>query len=351
MKIFIFGAGASLGSQNGRYGQESVYRAPLMDELFHHRYRKIARDYLLDDTLLDKFELEISHREDKSVEKWLSEKWVSLKDIKSEDKKRAEINVFGKIVFYIWNVLRIVSTSYDEGNIYHIFLQRFIDTFDEDIGIIDFNYDTLLDQSYEHVYNISFKGNLDTYLKRRFIKPHGSINWIMPPRSNDPNVPQRNDTNLRIRMAMEEYFSGPISIESLEVLNPGIEHLRDVNIAKSWESIGHPFFYPLIFLPLANKDFTNITGFQNKVIERAKNIMMMANEVYLIGYKAEDDIINDLLSVVPFGSQLHVVSMHDAKKISQRVLNINNNLRRGSIINGGFSDFSIMHFQKNTTNV
>lgn len=173
----------------------------------------------------------------------------------------------------------------------------------------------------------------------------------MPPRSNDPNVPQRNDTNLRIRMAMEEYFSGPISIESLEVLNPGIEHLRDVNIAKSWESIGHPFFYPLIFLPLANKDFTNITGFQNKVIERAKNIMMMANEVYLIGYKAEDDIINDLLSVVPFGSQLHVVSMHDAKKISQRVLNINNNLRRGSIINGGFSDFSIMHFQKNTTNV
>ena len=344
MKVYIFGAGASVGSQNPAKDITSSSRAPLIDELFNQRYREFSR-YMFSLTRFNELCNEVEERKDKSVENWLGEKWERIQGIKSTMIRNSEINNFGHIVMYVWNVLRIISNTYDENNIYTLFLKN-LHQKEEDFGIIDFNYDTLLDKAFKQVFNRNFV-NIDDYLNYNFVKPHGSINWLLGRRENDPPMPTNHDIQLRIDMAMNQFFTnGSIPIENLKVIDPPLEALSNTDIANVWSNLGMEYFYPLIFLPVAKKQYSHIVGFQEKIIETGKKLMGDAEEIYIIGYRAKDDIIKDLLKSVSVGTTLHVVSLNEAEKISNDIQSWAIGLQQGSILNGGFAEFNRLHFKK-----
>lgn len=345
MKIYIFGAGASVGSQNPEKTITSSSRAPLVDELFNQRYRELSL-YMFSQTRFNELCNEAEERKDNSVENWLGEKWERIEKINSSMVKKSEVNSFGHIVMYIWNVLRIVSNTFDENNIYALFLKN-LHKKEEDFGIIDFNYDTLLDKAFKQVFNKNF-GSIEDYLEDNFIKPHGSINWLLGKRENDKSVPSNNDIQLRINMAMNQFFTnGPIPIDNLRVIDPPLESLRSSDIARVWSDLGMEYFYPLIFLPLAKKQYSHIAGFQEKIIEKGKELIKEAEDIYVIGYRAKDDIIKDLLKEAQPNTNLHVISKGSSGEISKNILGWAKNLKQGSMPDdGGFAEFNRSHFKK-----
>ena len=344
MKIYVFGAGASLGSQNLEHILTSSSRAPLVDELFNQRYRDLSL-YMFSPTRFNELSNEIEERKNKSVEDWLGEKWQRIETINSLMVKKSEVNEFGHIVYYIWNVLRIVSNSYDENNIYTLFLKNLRQK-GEDFGIISFNYDTLLDRAFKQVFHRDF-GSLDDYLEFNFIKPHGSINWLLGKRNTDSSIPVNNDIQLRISKAMNQFFTnGPIPVDSLRVIDPPIEALRDADVARVWSDLGMEYFYPLIFLPLAQKQYGHIEGFQEKVVAGGKALIKKADEIFIIGYRARDEIIKDLLLDAPEDAKLHIISNQNSIDILNDVKKWAPHLKEATTNDGGFKAFNDIYFRK-----
>ncbi|KKR87460.1 MAG: hypothetical protein UU34_C0004G0001, partial [Candidatus Curtissbacteria bacterium GW2011_GWA1_41_11] len=204
---------------------------------------------------------------------------------------------------------------------------------------VNFNYDTLFEKAYSAVFHKNFT-NLDDYINENIIKPHGSINWILNKRKTDQEVPSSRDTRLKIDLSMRNfYINGKISMENSQFLDPNLEYLRDNDIARAWESLSLGIMYPLIFLPISKKDFTHIETFSEKVIEKGREIMGRADEIYIIGYRARDYVIRDLIMYAPSGCVLNVISESHAKEISEYVLSWAGQLKRGTSLNGGFSAF------------
>lgn len=295
---------------------------------------------------LNEFRQEINKINGKSVEEWLSNRWNEIQNIKSSSKKNSEINLFGHILMYVWNIMRIVSNTYTDDSVYKSFLKNLYDTKDEDFGIVNFNYDTLLDRAFEQIFHKTFT-SIEHYLDENFIKPHGSVNWLLEKRENDPNVPTNNDISLRINMAMRQFFTnGSIPLANLRVLSPTLEHLRYADIAQVWSGLGMEYFYPLIFLPMAQKKLDHFTDFYEKVMKKAEGMFAEAEEIYVIGYRAKDDIIKNLFKFIPQGTTLHVISHGEADKISRYIQGFAIGLKQGSLISGGFAEFNKLHFRK-----
>ncbi len=342
MKIYIFGAGASLGSQKDKYSKDSLVRAPLVNELFDPRYGESAL-YMLTPEELSEFREEIERQPNRSVEEWLGERWNRIESIPSRARKESEKKLFGHIVLYIWNVLRRVSDTYAIDNVYRLFLKNLEH---EDFGLISFNYDTLLDRAYEEIFHKIFI-HLDDYIGENFVKPHGSVNWLLEKRDTDRMVPPNNDISLRIGLAMQQFFTNGVhNMDKIRVLRPTIEALRNGDVAEVWRILGMDYFYPLIFIPIAQKQLDHVAVFQERIIEKGKEMMRTAEEIYVIGYRAKDDIARELIKCAPDGTPIHVVSDQGAKVISDDILAWAKNLTKGSWIDGGFASFNEVHFRK-----
>src|SRR5579864_1328893 len=128
MKIFVFGAGASMDAQqivNLPPGE----KAPLMRELFDERYYPFAKEIGMSrDTFV-----ELRATAGANVESYLTRRWDEKLEHKSRRFREAEQNLFGQLVFYLWRLLLAVSTTYntDEQNTYKVFMRKIISK-DED---------------------------------------------------------------------------------------------------------------------------------------------------------------------------------------------------------------------------
>ena len=165
MKIFVFGAGASQAAQNQTtYTEGHSERAPLADDLFNERYQ----DAYIEGLTFDIQECRDNTKEG-GLENWLTQRWNNIESLNTERARHSERSWFGNINLYIWNLLNKVSQTYPSAQGYTPLLQKLYDT---DFGIISFNYDTLLDQSYQDVFR-STLSHQDKYLDANFVKLHG----------------------------------------------------------------------------------------------------------------------------------------------------------------------------------
>lgn len=96
------------------------------------------------------------------------------------------------------------------------------------------------------------------------------------------------------------------------------------------------YFFPLMFLPLTGKMYDFVEEFMTRILEHGKTMIGRAKEIYLIGYRARDEIIYEILSHAQRGTVLHVVGRDSAAEILDHVLNRNNSLTKGDILNTGF---------------
>lgn len=343
MKVFVFGAGASKGAQITSLSEQ--FKAPLADELFEKRYQDCAKETLLHADQLQ--ECRIAANNGGSVEKWLTDKWSKIGSYKSQLKQRTEKAFFGHLTFYVWRLLQQVS-SVNKPNTYSNFMEKLTSSSrDEDFGLISFNYDTMLDQAISDHCKTALV-SLDAYKRVNYVKPHGSVNWFMKARDDDPNPPKEHNFDLatRMNMAAENMFNGsPLTLDSLQILNARHPDLMNQpNLADLFRTFDSKYFYPLVLVPLLTKLYPHIKKLNELIIDEGRRVLSDATEIYFIGYQASDEIIFEMLQDVRFGTPVHIVGVNSGSinNTMTRVIGhpmTNGKLKEGQRYQLGFAGF------------
>ena len=338
-KIYIFGAGASFGSQS-EAGVDSHKKSPLTNDLFHIRYVNYAQNVGLSMEDLNEYRSAIDPT---GLEKYLTDKWNAIETLKSRGTRQGEYGEFGSLTFYNWWMMQNISNMYNEENAYRKFIKK-LKRKDENFSLISFNYDTFLDRAVQSVYHHSFVGSLSSYLENDppLIKPHGSVNWFLQKRQEDliidPNE-QSFDYTVRIDRASSLMFSGkPISMIGIRVVEPNHPDLNSLNFITSGK-FNHQYFYPLVLIPLTTKLYPLIQDFHETVIKKAVDVVSRAEEIYLIGYRAQDEVASDILNAAPNGTRLFIIGLDGSDKIESNVLADHKNLSKGKVFKDGFARF------------
>lgn len=336
MKIFVFGAGASQAAQHElTYTDSHPERAPLVDQLFNEQY-----SYgMMDGLSFDINECRTETKKIGSLESWLTKRWNDITALKTDRKKRSELSWFGNVTLYIWNILNRVSQTYPSAQGYSSLLKKLYDR-DEEFALISFNDDTLLDQSYQDIFRKQFISKED-YINEKFIKLHGSVNWFIKGRDGEAFISDkyRGALGVRIRTLVESIYSGgPLSMNRVEIIDPKHTSLKNIDTLMNYFHSTH--FYPLLFIPLTEKAYDIVSDFKDVMIEKAEEFFRSATDIYLLGYRAKDDLIHELLRNVAYGTKLHVIGRTSAERISKYTRGKNPNLEQGIISNEGFRNFA-----------
>lgn len=341
MKVFVFGAGASVASQEGA-NIAAADKAPLVDNLFDVPYRKRALQ--LGFSMSDLEEYLGSITPGTSLEKYLTDRWDGIQLKKTEQYKNAERKSFGKLTYYLWWLMQKVSDTYTEANGYRIFLKKLLKK-DEEFGIISFNYDTLLDRAIEQEMSHSFI-RIENYIDARYIKVHGSVNWLVPRRGDEPELPRGEHTMdymVRYNHASGLLYNQHLDVDYLTMLPPSHSDLKSQEIITS-ARFNHQYFFPLILLPLTSKLYGQVKGFRERIITHGINLLKHAREVYFIGYKAADDVMHEMFqNVNTADATVHVIGKGEAGEIMERILSWKPGVKKGLVYDDGFRLFIANH--------
>lgn len=319
MKIFIFGAGASRGAQDNLLGELGL-KCPTTEDFFSQEYKKYAKDVDFTEEQLTEFTRD---RNNENLEKWLTEKWDKEIEHGSGLQNRNTL-LFGEFTFYIWSIIWNLSKGYDKNtNLYTKLLRKLrkneLDK-NEEFKIITFNYDTFIDKAYIDVFNEPLH-YFDDYKRLGLFKPHGSINWLLNKRDGDLEVEHLTDGDIvsRIKRASQQFYAGEtFKFEDIIWVSAIHPHLNDISVLIN-ERCGRRYFYPLIFIPLTEKFDKLVTDFNSKMITSCVDNIKRASDIYLIGYKARDKIIDELLNGAEPGANLKVINRSKSSLISDEI--------------------------------
>ncbi|MDB4978122.1 MAG: hypothetical protein JWM56_308 [Candidatus Peribacteria bacterium] len=218
---------------------------------------------------------------------------------------------------------------------------------DEDIGLISFNYDTLLDQAITEHRKVSLT-SLEAYKRENYVKPHGSINWFLGTRSEDPFPPREVtfDRGTRIKFSAQHMFNGPpLDLDKLEMLDANHEDLiRLENLDKLFQRFDPKYFYPLVLVPLLTKLYPHINQLNELIINEGKKLLSQASEIFFIGYQASDEVIFEMLEDIQYGVPLHVIGNKagSTNQIMKKTLEhpvVQGRLTEGILYSDGFAQF------------
>lgn len=344
-KVFIFGAGASRAAQDAQGNhQPKALIAPLVDELFRRPYRE-AGAHILSVSDLDRCDRECKRAIENggSLEGWLTEQWTAIPKFGAQ-KQSAEKAFFGRVCFYLWRLLQRVSQTYvgAQGNTYFLFMEK-LREYDEQFGLINFNYDTLLDQAVKEVHG-ALLDSPDSYRSVPLIKPHGSVNWILE-RSTDPEYRAESisDDPAWFSSASSLMFNGgQFTINQWSVVDPTHRALTTIDHLRSSRD---RYFYPLLFMPVTTKWYEKVDGFHERMIEHAQLEIQSADAVYVIGYSASDDVFAQVMDFARKGTSLHVIGRDDGvEAIAERIVKRHPQLSLEKTYPVGFHRFVDEHF-------
>lgn len=336
MKVFIFGAGASKGSQENREG--SII-APIVDELFDSKYAEFATAVGLEASDLAGYRDAFQKTKSKNLEGWLTNLWVKYDEIQSPIGKKQNRLIFGKLTFYIWWLMQNVSDTYSSENGYRLFLQK-LGQESEEHGFINFNYDTLLDRALiDSGFNLT--DNLSSYKEASYAKPHGSVNWFLRKRDDDNPIAageQTFDSLSRFRIAANAMFRDVPIPYRLVVFEPSHNDLKRTDLISTGK-FDHEYAFPFILVPLTAKLYDHFEKYKEEMLVFAQELLSRASEIYLIGYRAGDEIIKDIFRDAKDGAPLNVIGRKNAQAIYDSVLEWKPSLTKGLVSNEGFSAF------------
>src|SRR4051812_4583557 len=115
MRVFVFGAGASLGSQVPERAVGTRERAPLVNDLFSEAYAG-ASNGLLTPKQLEQIRAEVDRAP--SLEDWLTARWDAIPTKTVATIQESEKAFFGRVTFYVWQLMMQISLTYSDDNLY-----------------------------------------------------------------------------------------------------------------------------------------------------------------------------------------------------------------------------------------
>lgn len=196
-KTFVFGAGASsfcvFGDEAEAYRQDGI-AMPLGVELFNRKYREIRKKYRGADLSTSMFKAS-----NNDIETCLEHEWLSC-----NMHNAAVLSRHVNIQFYMQELFTELSkamatTEHYENRLYQEFARKLnnhlhgnntLDKKEKVINLINFNYDTLLEDALNDFFPSHKIDAIDRYCdvparKVDVFKPHGSCNWGWPFRNEN----------------------------------------------------------------------------------------------------------------------------------------------------------------------
>src|SRR5690348_12490670 len=98
------------------------------------------------------------------------------------------------------------------------------------------------------------------------------------------------------------------------------------------------YFYPLVVIPLTTKMYSFMPDLPADMIRRGQELFAIAEDVYLIGYRAIDEIFNEMATRARPSTRLHVVGRGNPGEVADRVAK-QHNMQPGGIHTEGFLGF------------
>jgi hypothetical protein len=312
-----------------------------MNQLFAQQYAGYAHEMRLTPGELADLQASIG---DTPVEDWLTTRWGAIETLRTPEAKETERTRFGRLAFYVWRLFLEISSTWTEDDYHRVFLEQVV-TRDEQFGLISFNYDTFLDQAVQRVRGADLT-TLTGYFRANLVKPHGSINWIVPRRPEDPEIESvredSTDYSWRIAFASGRMFNGPPmrSWDQLLVIPPGHRALRPYPLVPGvFRWVHNSYFYPLVMLPLTTKLYDFAPLLPAVMIKEAQRLLQQADDVYVIGYRGRDQIFATMLEVVREGTRLHVVGLNTAQETAEHIRGLCPKIQLVPVHTGGFRGF------------
>ena len=311
-KMFVFGAGASTFcafDDKSKKFSDSKLCPPLGTDLFHDRFEEIIKNYKGAKLSIPGF---IAKGND--IEACLENEWTTIKDSHSPSTISKHIN----LQFYLSDLFKQISKEVTENhyrtNLYSLFSSKLYDYLtkkkEETIGLVSFNYDTILEYFIEEVFRMGFKSTEDyiNWNNRQIVlfKPHGSCNWGW--RFKHQDFEKQNQ--LTIATKLYEGNIEPIKIyyELLGTINDMLNISPRLNIEinsskanrysinkSKIEVIPHnqAGYLPALLMPYKDKDEFIMPDAHHHALSSYLNHI---EELYLIGWKGNEDVFNRLLT-------------------------------------------------------
>ena len=252
MKLVILGAGASYDSFFWYKDQDTFndWRPPLANEIFDTRpeFVNIIEQYPSAKNIFSNYSTI------KDLEDYFQKKYDQSKKHNSVEVEKTLIN----LRYYLQHLFSVVSDNMKNAGYSNIdklisHINDYVIETGEDVLIVNFNYDLLVEQSLRNLYYNSSQSEYDIndYLshKIKLIKPHGSCNWF---RRITPNAFQ-----LRPNELLWQYLlSNNVSQEKIESYLSSEFLVAPYNtISTSTPGFGSQlqYVFPQIFIPLKEK--------------------------------------------------------------------------------------------------
>jgi len=136
------------------------------------------------------------------------------------------------------------------------------------------------------------------------------------------------------------FVDSPHNLDNRFVIQPNRADLRSANHFSTLSSaFQNDYFFPLIFLPLTAKTHHLVQGFYDRIVGAGVALMRQADEIYFVGYRANDEIIREMLEGVKQGTTLHAIGKEGAREVASRVTAWTNRLKLGEVWEDGFREF------------
>jgi hypothetical protein len=366
-KMFVFGAAASTFCVFGDRAsalKNSLLSSPRGPEIFDEKYDVFCKQHPGVRLTIPYFE-----EKGKDIEACLEEEWREYRNIYNSQLTARHIN----IQFYLQKLFSAISQNivenHSRNNLYSLFankLQKYTAKKpDERIAMVSFNYDTILDHFIENHFGITYDSLTDyvDWNKNKIVlfKPHGSCNWGWPFRNDRIN----GNTQETIANALYEskiepwriYYHFLGDVKDMVARNTwGYETLFNnkrkgrltinKNLIEKVNSGTDNVYFPALLIPYRDKD-EFVMPFDH--YESMEHSFSQIEELYLIGWKGNEDLFNRMLSLRKSDNLKKIIIVNPDSQTVVDNLSRYDLIKTEPIVIKNFEDFILNHFDKMMT--
>lgn len=289
MKLVILGAGASYDSHFW-YKNQNIFdhwRPPLANEIFDTRpeFLNIIEKYPSAQSVFSLYSTI------KDLEDYFQKKYDQAKKHDSIEVEKTLIN----LRYYLQHLFYVVSENMKNAGYSNIdklidHINDYVIRTGEEVLIVNFNYDLLVEQSLQKIYYNSYSDHysINEYLsnKIKLIKPHGSCNWFRMFTYNAFHL--RQDEKL-----WQHLLSNNITQDKIDSLLGPNYYISPYNVNVGKGTSGQmQYLYPQIFIPLKEKDDFCMPKEQ---IDYLLEYLSKVEDILIIGWKGYEAHFNNIL--------------------------------------------------------